>query len=621
MKSNQFRNRSGGESGFSKRGNFSGDRRGGDRRGSNFNGDKRRDDRGNNFNGDKRRDDRGGNFNNNRNGDRRDKFGGDRRDRDRDRDMDRKRKGDFTKEPAEKQFRPDKKASLQVQEGDSPLLKLLKEKGWLYVPETELHRISTVIRRAENTSDIVRFNDLLSEYAKDRKYACAVYAFREFVMSSEGRHAGMFKPSVYTFGSFINAAANCDDCDLAESVFRIMQGDEYKIPPNVIAFTALVKVFSNAGRLTKATELISEMVQMGIKPNIRTYNALLRGCMHYGAANHVKALNFRSHGLSPDLSTYEYSIKTLCHCGDFAEARRLCDEMDEAFSASSPAAHLSVAMVLLFLGKFSEANEEIARTTALLAKNSTLASGGADLGASVLKFSRHQKRELELELEALKKFFAEIPRGTSFHRVFTSSPRVLVAAPAGPRRVSKDDVRTLLASARGDRLMVELCSGYGDWIVDRAKRDPAATWCAVEIMHDRAYSAWSRAILNGVEQNVLSVCADAVDMLRFGLEEDSVDELFVNFPEPAPDGMKHFILTGPFVVNARKALKMGSYLTLVTDNKPLAEQAAKAFNEIAFFGTVHYGTDVPEDYGSSYFDRLWFNGKRTDRFIVRARKV
>lgn len=537
-------------------------------------------------------------------------------------DINKKRKGDFEKQPAEKHFKPLEKTSLQANEGDSQLLKFLKEKGELSVPESEARRVAAAIQRAEKSSDVVRFNDLLSEYAKDRKYACAVYAFREFINAAEGRCAGIFKPTVYTFGSFINAAANCDDYDLAESVFRIMQGADYKIQPNVIAFTALVKVFSNAGRLGKAAELISEMGRMGVKPNIRTYNALLRGCMHYGSANHVRALNFRAQGVSPDVSTYEYSIKTLCHCGDFSEARRLCDEMDEAFSTPSPAAHLSLAMVLLFLGKFAEASEEIARTTALLASNTTtIGAGSSDPGASVIKFSRHQKRELELELDALKRFFEEIPRGTPFHRVFTSSPRVLVAAPAGPRRVSKDDVRTLLASTRGDRFMVELCSGYGDWIVGRAKRDPAAVWCAVEIMHDRAYSAWGRAILNGVEQSVLSVCADAVDVLRFGLEDDSVDELFVNFPEPAPDGMKHFILTGPFVVNARRALKMGSFLTLVTDNKPLAEQAAKAFNEIAFFGTVHYSNEVPEDYGSSYFDRLWFNGKRTERFIVRARKV
>ena len=400
-----------------------------------------------------------------------------------------------------------------------------------------------------------------------------------------------------------------------------MQSD-YKIQPNVIAYTALVKVFANAGRLAKAAGLITEMAAAGTKPNIRTYNALLRGCMHYGSAAHVKTLGLRAQGVAPDLSTYEYSIKTLCHCGDFAEARRLCDEMDSAFSAPSPSAHLSVAMMLLFLGKYSEASEEIARTSGLLASSGSAgSSAGSDPGASVLKFSRHQKRELELELEGLKKFFAELPRGTPFQRAFVSSPRVLVAAPAGPRRVLKDDIRTLLASTRGDRFMVELCSGYGDWIVGRAKRDPTAVWCAVEIMHDRAYSAWARSILNRVEQSVLSVCADAVDVLRFGLDDDSVDELFVNFPEPAPDGIPHFILTGPFVVNARRALKTGSFLTLVTDNKPLAEQAAKAFNEIAFFGSVHYSNAVPEDYGSSYFDRLWFNGKRTERFIVRAKKV
>ena len=79
--------------------------------------------------------------------------------------------------------------------------------------------MEAAIHRAEKSSDVVRFNDLLSEYAKDRKYACAVYAFREFLAAAEGRDKGTFQPTVYTFGSFINAAANCDDCDLAESVF------------------------------------------------------------------------------------------------------------------------------------------------------------------------------------------------------------------------------------------------------------------------------------------------------------------------------------------------------------------------------------------------------------------
>jgi tRNA (guanine-N7-)-methyltransferase len=143
---------------------------------------------------------------------------------------------------------------------------------------------------------------------------------------------------------------------------------------------------------------------------------------------------------------------------------------------------------------------------------------------------------------------------------------------------------------------------------------------SVEILHDRSFGVWSRSVLAGVESNLLTVCADALAFVREVLEDDSVDELFVNFPEPAPEGATHFLATAAFASSARRVLKPASRLTLVTDNKTLAQTIHRTLSDVCFCGSVTVGDAVPADYGSSYFDRLWSNGKRTDRFIVQAHK-
>ena len=183
----------------------------------------------------------------------------------------------------------------------------------------------------------------------------------------------------------------------------------------------------------------------------------------------------------------------------------------------------------------------------------------------------------------------------------------------------------LLGGARAagqTRLHVELCSGYGDWLVARAAAGRADTlWLGAELLADRAHSVWARAALAGVAARVATVCADAVDLVCAGLAPDSVDALFVNYPEPAPPGTRHFLEQPHFVAAARRVLRMGAALTLVTDNAALARAAAAAFAAVAFAGSTAFADAAPEGYGSSYFDRLWAHGRRVARYCVTAYKI
>ena len=45
---------------------------------------------------------------------------------------------------------------------------------------------------------------------------------------------------------------------------------------------------------------------------------------------------------------------------------------------------------------------------------------------------------------------------------------------------------------RDQPVKVEICSGHGDWIVERAKNDPHSNWVGLEIRHERVYQIWSK---------------------------------------------------------------------------------------------------------------------------------
>ena len=563
----------------------------------------------------------------------------------------------------------------------------------------EVEHVRGVIRAVRATGDVVRLNALISGYAKDKKLHEAVFALSELLTvvnetavhmrkASDDGGAKVSKsvcvrPTVYTLASFVNACANCDDAELANCAYRTLTR-AYGVEPNFVALTALVKVLANTGRVQDAYDVTVSAATAksdgnnNVKPNLRTFNALLRGCQHFGrgdiALRTLEMMANASGESRPDASSYECAVKALCHTGDMARAAMVISQMEATAGggkdASGPvdlhravltntvsaAAYSAYAAECALLGRSDEAKRylERARTVATLRgdpdlqkqldrqargeargfKRSVMLAGGNQFAvaesrsASVVKFGKHQLRELEAELDLIEEFVRANAGGGAIlgGRMFRESTHVLVAKPAGERRVDLRGMAALLAGARTagqTRLNVELCSGYGDWIVDRAAAsddDDDTLWCAAEILHDRAHSVWSRSVFAGVEARVVTVCADAVDLVCRGLPDDSVDALFVNFPEPAPPGSKHFLEQPHFIANARRVLRMGACMTLLTDNRALSRAAAAAFADVAFAGSTSYSTERPEGYGTSYFDRLWANGKRVARYCVRAHK-
>ena len=608
----------------------------------------------------------------------------------------------------------------------------------------EVERVRAAVGAAQMTGDVVRVNALIAGYAKDKRLHAAVHALAALLAAVDATvvragadasarpHVRPLRPTVYTLASFVNACANSDDADLASSAYAALTR-AYGVAPNVVALTALVKVLANTGRVEAAYDALiaatsprsgdgsnsssggaSASSSPALEANLRTYNALLRGCLHFARGTiavrtlaHMAAATAAGAGdARPDASSYECAVKALCCCGDVARAGEVISQMEAAGTLAadvsaaekaeiaeldlrrgvvtntvSAAAYAAYATACALLGRAAEALRALSRARAVVELRSdpelqvqlerqargearglkralllarSRASGASGAGgsasgargaaqgdatvataaraASVAKFSQHQLRELVAELDLIEEYLARTSRagasgagGVLGGRVFMESTRVLVGAPVGPRRVDAAGVAALLGGARAAgqrRLHVELCSGYGDWLVARAAAGDARTlWVGAELLADRAHSVWARAALAGVGARVATVCADAVDLVCAALAPDSVDALYVNYPEPAPPGTRHFLEQPRFVAAARRALRPGAALTLVTDNAALAHAAAAAFAAVAFAGSTALVNAAPEGYGSSYFDRLWAHGRRVERFCVTAYKI
>ncbi|KAJ9461690.1 tRNA (guanine-N(7)-)-methyltransferase [Diplonema papillatum] len=178
-------------------------------------------------------------------------------------------------------------------------------------------------------------------------------------------------------------------------------------------------------------------------------------------------------------------------------------------------------------------------------------------------------------------------------------------------------------------LRVEVCSGHGEWVVERAQQERGvANWIGVEIRPDRVYSAWTRRKLLGAasepRKNLLLVCADAREALGC-LKGCGVQDLFINYPEPPGwlSGPSN-LLDDDFFKRAHACLAVGGAATMVSDHALYTAHTALRLVRLArqglFFSTLPPGsgvpmsTAVPSSYGSSYFDRMWLNGKRSKRY-------
>ncbi|SRR3989339_926883 len=166
---------------------------------------------------------------------------------------------------------------------------------------------------------------------------------------------------------------------------------------------------------------------------------------------------------------------------------------------------------------------------------------------------------------------------------------------------------------------IEYCSGNGTWVAEKAEKQPAKLWIAVEKRFDRVQKIWAKKH-NLSLGNLLIVCGDALTFTKHYLKSNSIEEVFVNFPDPWPKARhaRNRIIKDDFVQEMTRISKVGAETVLVTDDAPYSGQMTFEMLKDniwrASFPFPFYETEWP-GYGSSFFDSLWKDRGREVRYM------
>jgi pentatricopeptide repeat protein len=95
-------------------------------------------------------------------------------------------------------------------------------------------------------------------------------------------------PNEITFCLFIKAYGICGDLENAKLAFGIM--DRFGIEKTVISYNTLISTHLKQGKISEALGIVDEMIELGIKPDLRTSYMVLNGYAKIGdEANLLKA--------------------------------------------------------------------------------------------------------------------------------------------------------------------------------------------------------------------------------------------------------------------------------------------------------------------------------------------
>lgn len=158
-------------------------------------------------------------------------------------------------------------------------------------------------------AEVVTTNQKIALHAKRKELALALALF-ESLRASEATNS-------HSYGAIVNACVQCGDMTTAEGIIAQMVKDGRKLHRDVVTCTTLMKGYCNASSLVKAIKLFKEMVQRNAatnKPNIRTVNTILRGCVQAGAVQEAEDIftSLPTLALAPDVSAWEYLITLQC---------------------------------------------------------------------------------------------------------------------------------------------------------------------------------------------------------------------------------------------------------------------------------------------------------------------
>jgi len=173
-------------------------------------------------------------------------------------------------------------------------------------------------------------------------------------------------------------------------------------------------------------------------------------------------------------------------------------------------------------------------------------------------------------------------------------------------------------------VFVEYCSGNGSWIVEKAKACRDKNWIAVERDFERARKIVSKTV-NGKLANLFVVCGEALPFTRHYLRDQSIEGIFINFPDPWPKERhaKHRLFQSEFAKETARVVSFQKGAVVATDDPAYAENISSVM-----LGSLLWESAIPfpyyrtewQEYGTSFFQALWEKKGRTIRYFSFLRR-
>jgi tRNA G46 methylase TrmB len=384
----------------------------------------------------------------------------------------------------------------------------------------------------------------------------------------------------------------------------------------LITLTALLKGYFMSSAFRKAHELYQKIIRVtGGRVGSRTLDTYLRGCLKTGAFDEgLNAFKF------PKTQKSEMSR---VYAGKMLSTRLAVKSAFETGGSDDASLCVHIGSAYVRLGKLEKAREWFNMGKELLFTS-----------APERQFDKLQKSEL---VRICDFFSDDSQKGSSTSSgLDTYIERFIVISGDSSEQLqiwnalgfakfrSEAEMQSLseqaltrlreTVSESGRRVVLEVCSGSGEWICREASKNRDILYIASEFRFDRCVDILTRQMYQQLD-NLWILCGDARDIANI-IPEKSVEDLYVNYPEPPPVNVVHIeeamssdIVTKKFLRDIRGLIT--GQLHIVSDDKLYIHSVANLVGDIWNLEVFPKSSKTLVD---SYFAR--FFSKKAKRWSI-----
>lgn len=171
-------------------------------------------------------------------------------------------------------------------------------------------------RRLVPEFDTNCFNSLLRTLCQEKSMADA----RNVYHSSKGQ----FRPNLQTFNILLSGWKSSEE---AEGFFEEMK--EMGVKPDIVSYNSLIDVYCKSKEMDKAYQVFDKMQEEDISPDVITFTSLIGGLGLSGQPDKARdvLIEMKENGCYPDVAAYNAVIRNFCIAKRLGEAYELMDEM------------------------------------------------------------------------------------------------------------------------------------------------------------------------------------------------------------------------------------------------------------------------------------------------------